>query len=110
MDLWWGVQTFYMEALLSELVRFPRRCLVGFGFTHPPVNSGFRNIAEREAERREERTEILHTQLPISGAAFMKDTDEFETDQEDEQEVDQAAYPEADLEAVKSVQWPLILI
>ena len=46
---------------------------------------------------------LLH---PISGAAFMKDTDEFETDQEDEQEVDQAAYPEADLEAVKSVQWP----
>ena len=35
--------------LLSELVRFPHRCLAGFGFTHPPVNSGFRNIAEREA-------------------------------------------------------------
>ena len=49
MDLEWGVQTLSMEALLSELVRFPRRCLVGFGFTHPPVNSGFRNIAEREA-------------------------------------------------------------
>ena len=66
MDLEWVVQTSYMEALLSELVRFPHRCLVGFGFTHPPVNSGFRNIAEREAER----GGIHLTQLPILGATL----------------------------------------
>ena len=68
MDLEWGYANVRHGGLLSELVRFPHRCLLGFGFTHPPVNSGFRYIAEREAgeeRREEERPETLHTQLPL---------------------------------------------